>query len=48
MPTSEIELIELAQKQKDEERRLLTKKKATSFQLPAKVEPKKSASSLES
>ena len=41
MPTSEIERIELAQKQKDEERRLLTKKKATSFQLPAKVEPKK-------
>jgi hypothetical protein len=41
MPTSEIERIELAQKQKDEERRLLTKKKATSFQLPSKVEPKK-------
>ena len=41
MPTSEIERIELAQKQKDEERRLLSKKKATSFQLPSKVEPKK-------
>jgi hypothetical protein len=40
MPTSEIERIELAQKQKDEERRLLSKKKATSFQLPSKVEPK--------
>ena len=41
MPITEIERIELIQKQKDEERRLLTKKKATSFQLPSKVEPKK-------
>jgi hypothetical protein len=41
MPTTEIERIELIQKQKEEERRLLTKKKATSFQLPSKVEPKK-------
>jgi len=41
MPTTEIERIELIQKQKEEERRLLTKKKATSFKLPAKVEPKK-------
>jgi hypothetical protein len=41
MPITEIERIELAQKQKDEERRLLTKKKATTFQLPSKVEPKK-------
>lgn len=40
MPTNEIERIELLNKQKEEERRLLTKKKATSFQLPSKVEPK--------
>jgi hypothetical protein len=41
MPTTEIERIELAQRQKDEERRLLSKKRATSVQLPSKVEPKK-------
>ena len=41
MPTTEIERLELKQKQRDEERRLLSKKKATSFQLPSKVEPKK-------
>ena len=41
MPTSEIERIELAQKQKDEERRLLSKKKAQNVKLPSKVEPKK-------
>ena len=41
MPTSEIERLELKQRQRDEERRLLSKKKATSFQLPSKVEPKK-------
>jgi len=41
MPTSEIERLELKQKQRDEEKRLLTKKKATSFQLPSKLEPKK-------
>ena len=40
MPTNEIERIELLNKQKEEERKLLTKKKATSFQLPSKVEPK--------
>lgn len=47
MPITEIERIELAQKQKDEERRLLTKKKATTFQLPSKVEPKKVEPKLE-
>ena len=31
----------MKQKQRDEEKRLLSKKKATSFQLPSKVEPKK-------
>jgi hypothetical protein len=41
MPTSEIERLELKQKQRDEEKRLLSKKKATSVQLPSKVEPKK-------
>jgi hypothetical protein len=41
MPTTEIERLELKQKQRDEEKRLLSKKKATSFQLPSKVEPKK-------
>ena len=41
MPISEIERLELKQKQRDEEKRLLTKKKATSFQLPSKLEPKK-------
>jgi len=41
MPTSEIERLELKQKQRDEEKRLLSKKTAKSFQLPSKVEPKK-------
>jgi hypothetical protein len=41
MPTNEIERLELKQKQRDEERKLLSKKKAKSFQLPSKVEPKK-------
>jgi hypothetical protein len=41
MPITEIERLELKQKQRDEERRLLSKKKATTFQLPSKVEPKK-------
>jgi len=40
MPTTELERIELAQRQKEEERKLLTKKTAKSFQLPSKVEPK--------
>ena len=40
MPTSEIERLELKQKQRDEERRLLTKKQANNFKLPSKVEPK--------
>lgn len=41
MPATEIERIELAQRQKEEERKLLSKKTAKSFQLPSKVEPKK-------
>jgi hypothetical protein len=47
MPTSEIERIELAQKQKDEERRLLSKKKAQNVKLPSKVEPKKEEPKVE-
>lgn len=47
MPTTEVERIELAQRQKDEERRLLSKKRATTFQLPSKVEPKKVEPKLE-
>jgi hypothetical protein len=41
MPTSEIERIELAQRQKEEERKLLSKKNAKNVKLPTKVEPKK-------
>jgi hypothetical protein len=43
MPQSERERIELFNKQKDEERRLLTKKKAKDFKLPSKLEPKATA-----
>jgi hypothetical protein len=41
MPTTEIERLELKQKQRDEERRLLSKKNAQNAKLPSKVEPKK-------
>lgn len=40
MPTTEQERIEMINKQKEEERRRLTKNKAKSFKLPSKVEPK--------
>jgi hypothetical protein len=41
MPTNERERIELINKQKEEDRKRLTKNKAKAFQLPSKVEPKK-------
>lgn len=41
MPVNELERIELYNKQKEEERKLLTKKKAKKFHLPSKLEPKK-------
>ena len=41
MPTNERERIELINKQKEEDRRRLTKNKAKAFKLPTKVEPKK-------
>jgi hypothetical protein len=40
MPIDERERIELLNKQKEEERKLLSKKKAKDFKLPSKVEPK--------
>ena len=40
MPTDERERIELYNKQREEERKLLSKKKAKDFKLPSKVEPK--------
>jgi len=47
MPISEIERLELKEKQREEERKLLSKKKAKSFQLPSKVEPKKVEAKVE-
>jgi hypothetical protein len=41
MPANERERIELINKQKEEDRRKLTKEKAKAFKLPSKVEPKK-------
>ena len=41
MPTNERERIELINKQKEEDRKRLTKNKAKAFKLPTKVEPKK-------
>lgn len=40
MPVNERERIELINKQKEDERKLLSKSRAKSFQLPSKVEPK--------
>lgn len=41
MPLTEQERIQLKLKEKEEEKKLLTKQKAQSFKLPSKVEPKK-------
>lgn len=41
MPTNERERIELINKQKEEDRKRLTKNKAKAFQLPTNLEPKK-------
>lgn len=43
MPISEQERIELELKQREEEKKLLSKQKAQSFKLPSKVEPTKKA-----
>jgi hypothetical protein len=40
MPTTEQERIELIEKQKEEDRKKLTRDKAKNFKLPQKVEPK--------
>jgi hypothetical protein len=41
MPLTEQERVQLKLKEKEEEKKLLTKQKAQSFKLPSKVEPKK-------
>jgi predicted RNA-binding protein Jag len=41
MPLTEQERVQLKLKEKEEEKKLLSKQKAQSFKLPSKVEPKK-------